>query len=116
VQNTHGASFHKDLVFPCDVEVISKATDPDKEAYSDFENTDLERTLRGQGVTRIFVCGLATDYCVKATALDGIRHGFDVVLVEDACRGVDNPKGTAAAAVRAMADAGVTLVHAGDVQ
>jgi nicotinamidase/pyrazinamidase len=116
VQDTPGASFHKDLVFPCDVEVVSKGTDPAKEAYSDFDDTGLEKILRGEGVTRIIVCGLATDYCVKATALDGIERGFEVVLVEDACRGVDNPKGTAAAALREMQTAGVTVVRSGDIQ
>ena len=116
VQHTHGAAFHKDLVFPCEVEIVGKATELDREAYSDFDGTGLDITLRNKGITRIFVCGLATDYCVKATALDGVKHGFEVVVLEDACRGVDNPKGTAADALRAMKDAGVAMARSGDIQ
>lgn len=116
VQHTPGASFHKDLVFPCKVDIVSKGTDPDREAYSGFDNTGLEQTLRDKGIGRIVVCGLATDYCVKATALAGIEAGFEVVLVEDACRGVDNPHGTVADAVRAMQDAGVVLTRSGEIE
>lgn len=116
VQHSHGASFHNDLAIPDNAEIVSKATQPDREAYSDFDNTGLDLTLREKGVTRIFVCGLATDYCVKATALDGVRCGFNTVLIEDACRGVDNPKGTVDQALRAMREAGVTMAVSGDLR
>src|SRR5690606_20429622 len=111
VQHTHGASFHKDLVFPCKVDIVSKGTDATREAYSGFDSTDLAEILRQRAIRRIFVCGLATDYCVKATALDGVKLGFDVVLIDDACRGVDHPAGTVADALRTMRDAGVTLAR-----
>lgn len=116
VQNTSGASFHRDLVYPCNVEIVSKGTDSGREAYSGFDGTGLDKTLRDKGISRIFVCGLATDYCVKATALDGHGAGFETVVIEDACRGVDNPKGTVADALRAMADAGVTIARSGEIE
>ena len=116
VQDTAGAVFHTDLLVPDRVMVVSKATGPSKEAYSGFDDTTLAEDLRAHGVTRLFVCGLATDYCVKATALDGLKAGFDVVIVEDACRGVDNPPGAAAAALDAMRAAGAVVCGAEDVE
>jgi nicotinamidase/pyrazinamidase len=116
VQHTPGASFHINLVFPCKVDIASKGTNPAMEAYSGFDGTTLAEDLRRKGITRIAVCGLATDYCVKATALDGLKAGFGVVVVEDACRGVDNPPGAAAVALREMEAAGATLARAGEVQ
>jgi nicotinamidase/pyrazinamidase len=90
VQNTTGAEFHPKLELPEDALVVSKGDDPDREAYSGFDSTseDLAGWLRQKGVERVFVTGLATDYCVRATSLDAQRAGFQVVLVEDAARGV----------------------------
>ncbi len=92
IADTPGAEFHPDLIVPDDVLIVSKATDPDKEAYSDFEDTDLGDELARRGVKRVFVCGIATDYCVKATVLDAVAEGFEVFVIEDACRGVDIPE------------------------
>lgn len=89
VQRTDGAKFHPALKLPEGTQIVSKGSDPDREAYSGFEGTDLERLLRDRGVKRVFIGGLATDYCVKNTVLDGLRAGFDVVLLEDASRGVN---------------------------
>jgi nicotinamidase/pyrazinamidase len=116
VQNTPGADFHADLNIPSGALIVSKADHADHDAYSGFQGTRLEAELRGMGVRRVFVCGLATDYCVKATALDALECAFDVVLIEDACRGVDNPAGAAAQAVAAMRDAGVEVCASGDLQ
>lgn len=113
VQDSPGAEFHGDLHVPSDATIISKGTDANKEAYSGFEGTDLEARLRAAGVTRIFVAGLATDYCVKATAIDAVKAGFDVVLVQDGCRGVADA--TSAEALKAMTDAGVLFCRGGDV-
>lgn len=115
VQDTPGAAFHPDLRIPDHALFVDKGADPAAEAYSGFQGTDLDRQLRDRGVTRLFVCGLATDYCVKATALDGRAAGFDVVLVEDGCRGVDVPPGSAAEAVAAVQRAGVAVCRSGDV-
>jgi len=115
VQDTPGAEFHPELYMPDDAVVISAAADPDREAYSGFEGTDLAVQLRDAGIRRVFVCGLATDYCVRATALDALAEGFEVVLVEDACRGVDIPAGNAAAAIEEMRQAGAAVVHSREV-
>lgn len=116
VEFSPGAEFHGDLHVPSDADIISKGTDPDREAYSGFENQELEPLLRKDGVQRVFVCGLATDYCVKATALDAVARGFDVVLVENACRGVDCPPGSVTDAVAAMRQAGVMVCYSGDLE
>lgn len=115
VQDTPGADFHPELYMPDDAVVISTAADPDHEAYSGFEGTDLAEQLRDAGIRRVFVCGLATDYCVRATVLDALSEGFEAVLVEDACRGVDIPPGNAAAAVEEMRKAGAAVVHSGEI-
>ncbi len=89
VQNTHGAAFAEALALPEDALIVSKAFLPDKEAYSGFEGEPkLADWLREHGISRVFVGGLATDYCVRATALDARKAGFDVVLLRDAVRGV----------------------------
>ncbi len=115
VADTQGAEFHPGLKAPSDALIVSKATNKDKEAYSDFEDTELAEQLRFRAVKRIFVCGLATDYCVKFTALDGVKNGFDVVLLEDACRGVDIPEGSAKAAIEEMKQAGVVVSSTGEL-
>jgi len=112
VQGTHGAEFHRELAVRKDAIVVSKATDKDRDAYSDFEGmTHLGRTfsveLCDRGVKRLFVCGIATDYCVRATALDSVAHKFETYLIEDACRAVDNPPGTGYRAIEEMAARGV---------
>jgi len=113
VQDSPGAEFHGDLHVPSDATIISKGTDPDLEAYSGFQDTDLAAQLRAEGVTRVFVAGLATDYCVKATALDAHNAGFETILVEDGCRGVGDD--TAKAALAEMRQAGIVFCRGGDI-
>ncbi len=113
VADTPGAQFHPALNVPADAAIVSKGTDAAKEAYSGFDGTALADSLRKQGVRRVFVCGLATDYCVKATALDALENGFVTVVIDDLCRGVDNPIGTARAAIDAMKAAGVRMCASG---
>lgn len=113
VQNSPGAEFHGDLHVPSDATIISKGTDPAREAYSGFEGTDLARRLQADGVRRVFVAGLATDYCVKATALDALQAGFETVLVEDGCRGVADE--TAATALAEMRAAGIQFARGADI-
>lgn len=116
IQDTPGAAFHPALLVPAGAMIVSKAAGHDHEAYSSFDGTTFARDLRARGVKRVFVCGIATDYCVKATALDALRNGFDAVLIEDACRGVDVPPGSAAEAVAAMRDAGVAVRRSEDIE
>lgn len=86
IQNTEGAEFVVKL--PKDAIIISKADRPDREAYSGFEGTNLEKILKGKGVKRVYICGVATEYCVRATALDALKLGFEVVLLRDAVKGI----------------------------
>jgi nicotinamidase/pyrazinamidase len=101
---THGAELDPVL---CDHlgALILKGTYPNLEAYSGFSRTILEETLRENGVTEVTICGLATDYCVRETALDAVRLGFRTEVVLEACRGVDPV--TSCAAVTEMRKAGV---------
>jgi len=111
VQNTEGAEFHEDLYLPPDNKfIISKGTSPDFDAYSGFQGTLLEDLLRERGVKRLFVCGVATDYCVKNTAVGGLNLGFQVFLLRDAIRGVDvNPGDSERAVDEVLRRGGVLL-------
>jgi nicotinamidase/pyrazinamidase len=99
---THGASLDPVLTDHIDA-LILKGSTPSLEAYSGFSQTILLETLRENDVTEVDICGLATDYCVRATALDAISHGFKTNVVLSACRGVD-PE-TTRAAVEEIRDA-----------
>lgn len=89
VAATAGAEFASNLDIPAGAPVISKGTERRKDAYSGFEGTDLDRRLEELGVTRVFVGGLATDYCVLNTVRDALACGLRVVLLRDACRAVN---------------------------
>ena len=89
VAGTKGAEFHPDFHLPPSTIVISKATDPKKEAYSAFEGTTLDEHLRETGVQRLFIGGLATDYCVLNTVRDAIRRGYAVCFLMDGIRAVN---------------------------
>jgi len=106
-QDTEGAKFHPDLKLPADMIVVSKGMDPHREAYSGFDGTTLAERLREDAVSRLFVGGLATDYCVKHTVLDGLSQGFQVVLLLDATRGINVKPDDSEKAVAEMQAAGV---------
>ena len=111
IQGTKGAEFRPDLEIPAGAVIVSAGMAADEEGYSGFDGRDdrgmgLAELLRQRGVERILVGGLATDYCVKHTVLDGLRHGFKVVLLEDAVRGVNLQPGDSARAVAEMLQAG----------
>ena len=89
VMRTQGAQFPSSLRIPSSAIVISKGTSSGKEAYSGFEGTDLEERLRSAAVGRLFIGGLATDYCVLNTVRDGLKRGFQVMLLKDAIRAVN---------------------------
>lgn len=116
VAGTPGAQLNSGLQVPADTLIVNKGTDRDKEAYSGFQDTGLARMLGEKGVKRVFVCGLATDYCVKNTALDAVLSGFQTAVIEDAIRGVDIPEGSAAAALKEMRRAGIQIVPSSDLQ
>jgi nicotinamidase/pyrazinamidase len=115
IQNTPEAQFHPDLKLPEGTEVISAGMQPNEEGYSGFEGTNdegigLEESLRTRGVMHLYICGLATDYCVKHTAIDAVREGFRTTLLIDAVRGVDVEPGDSERAVEEMKQAGVEMM------
>ena len=89
VQATEGAQFHPDLRLPIGASIIRKGTDKREDALSGFEGTDLEEQLTRSGIRRIFVGGLATDYCVLSTVLDAARRGFETYVLTDLIRAVN---------------------------
>ena len=89
VQGTNGAAFHPDLNLPSNVEIISKADQPDVDSYSAFGGTDLTSRLRSDRIRRLWIGGLTQDYCVRFTALDAIREGFEVHVIVDGTRAVN---------------------------
>jgi nicotinamidase/pyrazinamidase len=114
VQGTWGAEFHPLLAVPQAELILRKGFRPTIDSYSAFRENDratptgLAGYLRERGLDRITLCGLATDYCVLYSALDARAAGFSVELAEKACRGIDFD-GALARALRAMAQAGVTI-------
>ncbi len=117
VAGTPGAAFHPDLDLGRIEHVITnKATARDEEAYSGFQGTDLAALLRARGIRRILVGGLATDYCVKATALDGRKEGFEVFLLTDAIRAVNVQPGDGDRAIAEMKAAGVLPITSTDIE
>ncbi len=111
VQGTPGAEWCAGLDMPMNAILVSKADDPNVESYSAFQvpRFDLATFLRHRRVERVFVTGLATDYCVRQTALDACAAGFTVFLVKDAVRGVATD--TTALALADMERAGVLVVE-----
>jgi nicotinamidase/pyrazinamidase len=114
IQNTPGAKFHPSLMIPPEAEIVSKADRRD-EAYSFFQGTDLAEKLRRR-VRTLFVGGLATDYCVKETVLDGLKERFEVYLLDDACRGVDVNPGDSEKAIRLMVTKGCKRITRDQIQ
>lgn len=116
IQGTRGAEFHPNLRLPEGVMIVSKATDPLKEAYSGFEGTDLADKLRRANIKRVFVGGLATEYCVKNTVLDAIKYSFETFLLEDAVRGIDVKPGDVEGAIKEMLERGAKKVMLKEIE
>jgi nicotinamidase/pyrazinamidase len=114
VQNSEGAKFHPNLNVPPEGEIVSKADKKD-EAYSFFKGTDLATKLHQRGIKRLLVGGLATDYCVKETVLDGLKHGFEVLHLDDASRGVNVHPADSEKALRAMVAEGAKRISIRDI-
>jgi nicotinamidase/pyrazinamidase len=109
VQGTLGAELHPALdTAPVDA-IVDKGQDPGTEGYSAFDATSLAETLRARGVDAVTVVGLATDYCVKNTALDALREGFAVRVDRAGIRGVDVQPGDSERALEELAAAGATV-------
>ena len=120
VQGTDGALLSKDVAIPQAELVIRKGFHKDVDSYSAFTEADgktttgLEAYLKARKLKRLFVAGLATDFCVAWTALDARKAGFETYVVEDACRGIDT-QGSLAKAWADMAKAGVKRIQSADI-
>jgi nicotinamidase/pyrazinamidase len=116
VQRSKGAEFHPGLDRTRIAKIFQKGVDPAIDSYSAFfdnahrRGTGLAEYVKSQGVTTIYIAGLATDYCVKFTALDARTLGLETYVIEDACRGVNLQPGDSAAAIDQMRAAGVHVI------
>ncbi len=117
VRDTHGAAFHPDLQVEKVDRIVSKGTGNRDDGYSAFETDELDLAgwLREQGVDEVYVAGLATEYCVKASALDAARHGFSTFVITDAVRGIDVQPGDIRKAIEEMEAAGIRMVKAAEI-
>jgi nicotinamidase/pyrazinamidase len=117
VAGTPGADFAPDLRLPADLPMvkIGKGNDPAKDSYSGFVDTELELRLGERAVKRLFVGGLATDYCVLNTVLDALKRGYLVVVLSDAIRAVEVNPGDGERALAAMKEMGALLVETGEL-
>lgn len=117
VQGTPGADFAPTLRLPAHAAIFRKGSSPSVDSYSGFFDNDrrtdtgLNAHLRALDVSSVYVMGLATDYCVKFTALDARSLGYDTYLILDGCRGVDLTPGDVEAAVEEMRQAGVHIIQ-----
>ena len=109
VQDTPGAQLHPGLDATLVDVIVDKGQDPGTEGYSGFEATRLEELLRERDIDQVTVVGLATDYCVKNTALDALRAGFQVTVDTSAARGVDVQPGDSERALDELREAGAAL-------
>ncbi len=117
VQDTEGAKFHPDLYIPPDNRfIISKGTSRDFDAYSGFQGTMLDQLLKERGIKRVFVGGVATDYCVKNTVLGAINLGYEAFLLLDGIKGVDVKQGDSERAIEDMLGAGAVGVKYEEVK
>ena len=115
VQGTPGAEFHRDLRLPDDSIIVSKGMGAEEDSYSAFEARDedgrsLTQILAERGVRKLYIGGLATDYCVRHSTLDALKAGFEVVILENASRGVDIQPGDSERALAEVQAAGATLL------
>ena len=122
VQGSSGAAFSTHLRTERFDKVFKKGIDPEIDSYSCFfdnrrrRSTGLIDYLRERNVGELFICGLATDYCVKFSALDSIESGIRTSVIEDACRGVDLKPGDSAGAITQIREAGVSILDSTEVR
>lgn len=117
VAESSGAEFHKDLKFPDSTVIISKGTDRKLEAYSALDSTGLSAILDKNDISRVFVCGVATDYCVYASAKDLlIAKKFTVILLTDAIKAVDLVPGDGDKAIAELKTLGAKEITLDDLK
>ncbi len=114
IMGTTGAEFHQDLKIPPGSVIISKAMDPDLEAYSAFQGTDLADQLSKMKVDEVFIGGLTTDYCVRESSLDAMASGFTVNVMKDCIQGVNLKRNDSTLALAEIVERGARLVTSGE--
>jgi nicotinamidase/pyrazinamidase len=115
VQGTPGAELHASIQDLDIAAIVDVGREREDEGYSGFENSDLARILRDHDVDEVYVVGLATDYCVRASAIDACREGFDVTVVSDAIRGVEVEPGDSERALADMSEAGARIASSSEL-
>ena len=115
IQNTQGSAFHSKLKLPKEAIILYKGMDPEKDSYSAFQAQELNGTgflhlLGLLKISELYVCGLATDYCVESSVIDGLKHGFKVKLLLDAIKGVDLKAGDSQKAIKEMTRKGAKTI------
>ncbi len=109
VQDSHGAEFHAELGLPEETRVIKKGASLDKDAYSGFIDSDLDAQLKAGGINRVYVGGLATDYCVVNTVVDALANGYETYVLADAVAAVNVEPGDGDRALHLMELNGAVL-------
>jgi nicotinamidase/pyrazinamidase len=115
VQGTPGAELHPTIAEVDLDAIVDVGREREDEGYSGFEKSDLAEILRAGDVDRVFVCGLATDYCVRASTIDACGEGFETTLVEDAVRAVNVEPGDGERAIEDMRAAGARVAMSEDL-
>jgi len=115
VQGTRGAEFAAALQLPPSTVIISKATIVEQDAYSGFQGTNLDQQLHAANIHRLFIGGLATDYCVLGTVRDALKLGYRVLLLADAIRAVDVQPGDGLRAEQEMLNLGAGRITVGEI-
>ena len=121
VQGSSGADFHRDLDTVRFNVIVRKGTNPGIDSYSAFlENdkktgTGLHGYLDALKVKDVYICGLATDYCVYFSAMDAVKYGFNTTVILDACKGIDVPEGNIDKCIKDMQSAGIRILNAGEI-
>lgn len=118
IQNTAGAAFHPQLKLPKDKIILYKGMDPQEDSYSVFQAQDINaqpfpKILHNMGIKELYVAGLATDYCVKATVLDALKNSLRVKLLSDAIKGVDLKPDDSKSAIKEMVKKGAQKITLG---
>lgn len=121
VQNTKGAEFHHDIKLPKEAIILTKGEDPNEDSYSGFqaktkENKSFADSLKEKGIERLYVGGLATDYCVRATVLDALKQGVKATIIMDAVKGVNIKPEDSAAAMEEMEKQGAGKITLKDLK
>ena len=120
VQRSFGAMFRAGLLLPPDILVFSKGMDPERDDYSALQarndtGTSMTDVLKKVGIRELYICGLATDYCVRQTALEGLHLGFSITVLVDAVRGVELNPGDSKRALDELEAAGAVLMVVEDL-